>query len=429
MNFDLNIENYTRDELIDMFELPQNFDKNIVEIKETKLKDSIVNNKQINKETQVKTMNFLSKAKNIILNGNKHDGNNSNNNDKGLLLPLSDDEPFKSYYELKQTPLDNTGDHAVQDPPFQKPHISSYPSEFYAGIINPIKKRLITRSVVIDTRFRDNYYASSASNFTMQLPTNFNNIVQMELTAVEIPYSYYAISKAYGNNYFNIVVDGNSAVVKIPDGNYDSIAVTTAINTELNNLGAPFNQVAFNIQLNESTVISSYLIGSNKIFVGTISGSTITSIELNFQYNIEGQPDLQTQLPTKLGWMLGFRNGYYTGSLHYVTEGVVDVFGPKYIYLIVDDYNNNVVKNYYSMLNSSILNNNILARFPTFPVKPFNFYIANSLTNTTAPPRHYFGPVNILNLHIQLTDEYGRTIDLNNMDYCFTLTLTTIYDL
>ena len=32
MKFDLNIENYTRDELIQMFELPPNFDKNIIEI-------------------------------------------------------------------------------------------------------------------------------------------------------------------------------------------------------------------------------------------------------------------------------------------------------------------------------------------------------------------------------------------------------------
>ena len=47
MNFDLNIENYTRDELIQMFELPLNFDKNIVEMKEAKLKDSIVNNQEI----------------------------------------------------------------------------------------------------------------------------------------------------------------------------------------------------------------------------------------------------------------------------------------------------------------------------------------------------------------------------------------------
>ena len=49
MNFDLNIENYTRDELIQMFELPFNFDKNIVDSKEEKLKNSIINNTTIMK--------------------------------------------------------------------------------------------------------------------------------------------------------------------------------------------------------------------------------------------------------------------------------------------------------------------------------------------------------------------------------------------
>jgi hypothetical protein len=33
MNFDLNIENYTKQELVDMFGLPPNFDKNILDIK------------------------------------------------------------------------------------------------------------------------------------------------------------------------------------------------------------------------------------------------------------------------------------------------------------------------------------------------------------------------------------------------------------
>ena len=68
MNFDLNINNYSRDELIEMFELPFNFDKNILDLKEIKLKDNIFNNKNINKDTQLNTLIFLSKAKNIILN-------------------------------------------------------------------------------------------------------------------------------------------------------------------------------------------------------------------------------------------------------------------------------------------------------------------------------------------------------------------------
>ena len=43
--------------------------------------------------------------------------------------------------------------------------------------------------------------------------------------------------------------------------------------------------------------------------------------------------------------------------------------------------------------------------------------------------RIYFGPVNIKNINIQLLDEYGRVLDINNMDYSFCLTLITAYDI
>jgi hypothetical protein len=49
--------------------------------------------------------------------------------------------------------------------------------------------------------------------------------------------------------------------------------------------------------------------------------------------------------------------------------------------------------------------------------------------NLITTPREYFGPVNLQSLKIQLLDEYGRTVDLNNMDFSFCLTLTTIYDI
>ena len=95
MNFDLNIENYNRDELIEMFELPQNFDRNIIEIKEAKLKDSIINNREINKETQVKTLNFLMKAKNIILNDSQPQKNGT------LQEKILDFYKFKHFLFLK----------------------------------------------------------------------------------------------------------------------------------------------------------------------------------------------------------------------------------------------------------------------------------------------------------------------------------------
>ena len=62
----------------------------------------------------------------------------------------------------------------------------------------------------------------------------------------------------------------------------------------------------------------------------------------------------------------------------------------------------------------------------------FSVFISNISENnliTVTVPREYFGPVTLSNLNIQLLDEYGRLLDLNNMDYSFCLTLTRLYDL
>jgi hypothetical protein len=58
MNFDLNIDNYTKEELTQMFELPKEFNQNIVEMQEAKMKDSILNNKDIPTNVQKKTLDF-----------------------------------------------------------------------------------------------------------------------------------------------------------------------------------------------------------------------------------------------------------------------------------------------------------------------------------------------------------------------------------
>ena len=141
MNFDLNIDNYSRDELIEMFELPQNFDRNIIEIKEAKLRDTIINNKEINKETQTETINFIVKAKNVILNGN-HDNKNDNTFANTIVQKIS--KIYNSSSNLKKTELADTGEHMIQLNPVQE-HLQSYPSEFFPGLINPIKKRVINK--------------------------------------------------------------------------------------------------------------------------------------------------------------------------------------------------------------------------------------------------------------------------------------------
>jgi len=422
MSFDLNIENYTRDELIEMFELPQHFDRNIVEIKEAKLRDSIINNKEIKKDTQIQTINFLTKAKNIILNEPKQ---------KLSSFEEKIEDFYNSSYELKTSKLDDPQEHMIQVRP-EKPYLSSFPSEFFPGIINPIKKRTIRKNLNIDTRFRDNYYANSSTNFNLSLPTNFNDVLQMQLTAIELPTTFYAVSKQYGNNYFTITVHlsdntSESKVINIPDGNYNQQTIMDIINTQLTLSSTPFSYISFIINLSGTNT------GSGQTLVGLNSTHTptpavfVTNFELNFQYDRFGLDDRNTPLPLKFGWILGFRNGVYTGNLNYVSEAVVDTSGPKYLFLVVDDYNTSANNGFFSAFNSSVLNKNILARI-SMQATPFNVLQQNNL-NIITTPREYFGPININNLTIQLLDEYGRIVDLNNMDYSFCLSLLTVYDI
>jgi hypothetical protein len=256
----------------------------------------------------------------------------------------------------------------------------------------------------------------------------------MTLNAIEIPTSYYCVSKQYGNNYFSVIVNGNIGVINLPDGNYSQNGIMQTINTQLASpaltlLDPDFANVEFILNLGND--FTGDVTGSSQTMVGFNGNQSLNAtLELNFQFDRFGIDDRSNPLPLKLGWLLGFRNGVYTNNINYVSEGLLDVSGPKYAYLVVDDYNTSVNNNFYSLFNSSLLNKNILARISlqTSQFNPFNLVEQNNLANITTP-REYFGPVNIQALTIQLLDEYGRILQLNNMDFSFCLTLTTIYDL
>jgi hypothetical protein len=420
MNFDLNIENYKKNELLDMFNLSNVYDQNTLETCEKKLRDGIDRNQIITQETKNKTINFIVKAKQILLeNLVQSPTTNISNNTNSKPLQLVADL-YNTSYDMKQIPLENTTEHMVQVRQ-EKPYLSSYPTEFFPGIINPLKRKTNRQFLNIDTRFRENYYNSSSTNYTMTLPIIFNDVLSMQLLSLELPTSYYVISKQFGNNFFTLIVEGEDPVViEIPNGNYTSAGILTYLNDKMTNLGGNFTYISFNINIDSNGD------GSNQMVVN-IDPVQNLSFSLNFQANNFGIDDRNTPLPLKLGWKLGFRNGIYENNVTYVSEGVVDLTGPRYMYLVIDDYNNNVNNSFYGAFNSSILNKNILARV-TMNSPNFTIFSENNF-NVVTYPRMYYGPVNIKNVAIQLVDEYGRVVDLNNMDFSFCLSFQTAYDI
>jgi len=400
MSFDLTIDNYNKIELIDMFELPSNYDTYIVEQQETKLKESILNNSgNITQQTRLKIVEFLKEAKKILLNG---------------ITPK----------------MTVSGSHDVQERP-SEPYLTSFPTDYVKGVINPLKRRVNTRYLNIDTRFRENYFTCQSTNYHLDLPLKISGVMSLQLSAIELPTTFFNISKQLGNNFFTIEVDNYnngtttesySTVITLQDGNYAPSSLVDYLNSIVGMMDPPFNQLIFTLN-----ILNTMISGTGQMVVGISNPNDIFNFTLNFQADKNGNNDNNTPLPLKLGWTFGFRSGKYVNNSTYISEGVMDLTGPRYIYLVVDDFNNNVNNAFYGAFNSSILNKNILARI-SLQSKFFDIFIENNL-NVITTPRHYYGPVDIQKLHLQLLDEYGRVLDINNMDYSFCLILHTVYDI
>jgi hypothetical protein len=423
VKFDLNVSNYTKSELEQLFELPSNYDESVVEMQETKLRQNIMNDKNIASAVKNQTLNFISDVRKTLVVNIMGGGNNNLTQAAAIA---------KKYYNfdkgLEPSNLVSSGSTFIIDKPVT-PYGQSQPSEFYQGAINPLNKRTLRQNINIDTRFRENYYGTQSTNFHLDLPIRLTQVVSLQLSALEMPNTFYAISGVFGNNFFVLTIVGVAPlIVTIPDGNYTYLTLQTFINKFLTTQTIlEYRHIQFLSDINTPNGTGAG--GSGKMVVAYDSTATppLLNFSLSFQTDRYGNEDRQTPLPLKLGWLMGFREGYYENNTAYVSEGIIDLSGPKYIYLVIDDFNNSVNDGFYGAFTSSILNKNILARI-SLQGSVFTTFEQNNLLLVTTS-RQYFGPVDIQKIQVQLLDEYGRILNLNNMDYSFCLTFQTIYNL
>ena len=417
MNLDLNSENYKLTELEEILELPPGYDAYIVEMKETKMRQNIMNDSSVDQTTKMRTIKFLKEVKNKIIT--KLTQKTGPTASASIPTETTVGNIFSNDTNDKKD--ENIISHKVD------PYILANPSKYFKGSYNPLDKRIVKKSINIDTRFRDNYYDSESSNFQVELPMKFNNVVSMQLTAMELPTSFYNVDTTFGNNFFALVDLSNNITQMciIPDGNYTYADLINEINTILYNLTNTFFQnVVFTLDINKESGSGRVIVGLGKCEVNPDPATR--NFVLNFQTDVNGQIDRSTPLPLKFGWMLGFRNGMYSNNFSYISEGLIDLSAPRYVFLCIDDFNNSANDGFYSIFSSSILNKNILARI-SVRGNVFNYMAQNNL-NLTTYPREYFGPINLSKMNIQLLDEYGRILNLHNMDFSFCLSFDILYD-
>lgn len=294
---------------------------------------------------------------------------------------------------------------------FLEPRVNQYNSHMVmTNVSQPTRKKYIN----IDTRTLD-VSGNSIANYTITLPERINNVKSIMVCNAEVPISYYNVSSNLGNNSFGVydVAVGSSGSVVVSNGNYTSSTLVTEINSKLTALSNNFDDLSFNVYNN--FVVSS---------VKSTSSVATTGINVNFAVNSSNEFD-KYNFKSKLGWLLGFRDtSYNMTSTTRTAEALPDLNGPRYLYLVVDEFTKGNQSSFLAINTRSQIQGNILARITmnktTFgfgnilPANNFNGYL---LTDR----RSYNGRVDLQKLKIQLTDEYGTPVDLNGSGFSFCL--------
>ena len=159
-----------------------------------------------------------------------------------------------------------------------------------------------------------------------------------------------------------------------------------------------------------------------------------TGFIIHFVTSPGGNIMLDENIQLFLGWQLGFRAGHYKCDLERVcvSEGICLPCGPRYMFLSIDDGLKSSGSNFIAAFAESTLDENVMTRINLSntldDVGVFKCASDVGLSNQLNRTREYFGPVDISRLRCRLLDEYGRIIDLNNMDWSMSIVFEKIYD-
>lgn len=228
--------------------------------------------------------------------------------------------------------------------------------------LNPNLENITLRYISLDSSFRqasndgDN---SSSSEYVCDLSDKLSNVLSLRLYSIQIPYSWYNVDETQNNTCFWVYNNNNNFKITISSGNYNITSfVSELIQAFLNEGFSPITTShifytttsgKLTINLNNVTdplgnIIESVSPDSNNTnpakfiffdFSNTLScstGNTCNSSNVSFN--------------NTMGWIMGFRSAsldiFTTGN---TADAILNLYGPRYIVLILDDFNQNHINN------------------------------------------------------------------------------------
>ena len=235
--------------------------------------------------------------------------------------------------------------------------------------LNPNLKNITSRIIVLDSQFRQAAGGTEAisTDYTVDLSEPITNTLSLSLYSIQIPYTWYTIDYQYGNTCMWVKNQGNTFTISIEPGNYSKDEFQTAMNDAFYTAGfkdqsnsydvLTFFPVTIDKKNGKTTInLNGYYDPSGNVING-VSDASVTDEDtpsllfFDFQRNFTCDPE-KVCLPQEmtfdscLGWLMGYRLPIIailqTGN---VSPATINLYGPKYFILVLDDYNQNHINN------------------------------------------------------------------------------------
>jgi hypothetical protein len=292
-------------------------------------------------------------------------------------------------------------------------------------------KHVRTHVINVDSRFRASSSRSS-TDFLFVLNRPMKNVMSVRVSSIELPNTYYTFSKVRGNTSFNVKIGTNVYPITIPDGNYTPQQMVSSLN------------MVFTAVVPSAGLIASWFETSALLYIY----STTTTFDIDFE------PPTNNFSARSTDWGLGYALGFRTRNLPdntvtpvrntitqytnsgpynitnkiialakscYIGSSILDTLDANYLMLTLD-HDWKVVCNYapdrtqhYSFMKIIMTSGKYAVLFDNGANTITKEYVFNQPTNLSAFP-------------VRLSDPYDQTIDLNGMEFSFTMEIKEILD-
>jgi len=421
-SLDLDIKNYSVDDLINFFKVDNNYD---AEELEERYKALTVNILKSSKSLQYKydLIDFINNGKTVLLK------NITDENEEIIKTVKKDNNIVKDEYEETVGKIINP---LTSHPSLQTQKINPKSSNSY-------NVSTTTTNYIFNTLYRDNYFNTISNNCSFSLPFTIKNVTAISLSGIQIPNVSNTFSNEKETNQLFIHEDGTGieGIVILPEGNYEStdfpLILESAINIQLlgstpNRFKVTFNQYTQQITISNTTNTFTMNILTKEY--NTISRGKFCLYNTEFNTNATDKDAKTGVNPSNyaytMGYIIGYRQILYSGLQSYTTESVYQDSLQDYYYFQLDDYTDFQFNTTIGVFPTGFLSNNIIAVLPiTTPKYTASF---DNNANFIYKTRNYAAPINLKKISIKMISPQGELVDLKQTDFAFCVQVSTLYD-